>query len=134
MTTNHWKKLRRNLLITLAAVTLAASIGSATFFGLSGGVVTAISVLCLASGFWLTENLVGVMTGVKRANGTALGLLFMGKIGWWGLLFWLARIYPPGAEVPIAIGMGAFLLSLFASALFHFGIPKISEGKEVGDP
>lgn len=127
---DRWKALRRSLVLALLLLTAIAAGASGWIYGAKGAAVTAISALCLALGFWLTEGLVGVMTGVKRANGTAIGLLFLGKLAWWGGLFWMARAYPKGFENSIALGLGAFLLALLIAAISHFGWPKISDGKD----
>jgi len=131
---DKWKTLRRNIRLTLLVTTVLSAGLSAWAWGPTSGAVTFISALCLALGFWITEGLVGVMTGVKTANGTAIALLFMAKLAWWGGLFWLARVYPPGTESAIALGMGAFLISLLVASISHFGWPKISDGKGVGEP
>lgn len=125
----NWKKLKKALFISVLLSTVILSGVSAYFYGPVGGAATLISSLCIALGFWITEGLIGVFTGVKRANPTAMGLLVLGKFGWWGLLFALARYHPPGTEIPIAIGLGAFLLSLVITALSHFGWPQISDVK-----
>lgn len=122
-----WKSLRKAIGLGLLGFTFAGTAFSFWKFGPTGAIVTLISVLCLASGFWITEALVGVFTGVKKANATAIGLLFLGKLGWWALLFFLSRSYPPGSEFPIAIGMGAFLLSLLVGVISQYGWPKISD-------
>jgi len=131
---DKWATLRKNIVFSLTATTVVAVALSFWLFNPTAGAVTLISVLCLALGFWLTEGLVGVMTGVKQANGTAIGLLFLGKLAWWGLLFWLTRVYPPGTEIPIAFGLGAFLLALLIATIGHFGWPKISDAKGLGEP
>lgn len=132
-----WKTLRRTILLSLALTTLSLAALSLSLYGLGGGVITFLGSLCLASGFWLTEGLVGVMTGTKRANPTAIALLFLGKIAWWVALFVLSRKLPTGMEVPVALGVGAFLLALLAGAISLFGWPKmteVSDGKGAGEP
>jgi hypothetical protein len=131
---DKWKQLRRNIRITLLVTTLLVAGLSFWLWGAESAGVTFVASLCLALGFWVTEGLVGVMAGVKTANGTAIALLFAAKLAWWGGLFWLARVYPPGTESAIALGMGAFLLSLLSASISHFGWPKISDGKGVGEP
>jgi len=131
---DKWKQLRRSIRITLLVTALLAAGLSFWLWGSASGAVTFVSALCLALGFWVTEGLVGVMTGVKTANGTAIVLLFAAKLAWWGGLFWLAQVYPPGIESAIALGMGAFLVSLLVASIGHFGWPKISDGKGAGEP
>jgi hypothetical protein len=131
---DNWKKLRRNLqLALLVAAAIAAFLGG-WVDGIPGAMVAVATLLCLALGFWLTEGLVGVMTGIKKANGTAIGLLFLGKLLWWGSIFWLSRQYPPGTESSIAVGLGAFLLALLIASIGHFGWPKISDAQTPGEP
>lgn len=123
----NWKKLRVAIARALLAFTLAGMAISYWKFGPMAAVVTGGASLCLALGFWITELIVGVLTGVKKANSTAIGLLFLGKLGWWAALFALSRYYPAGTEIPIAIGMGAFILAMVAGVLSQYGWPKISD-------
>jgi hypothetical protein len=124
---DKWKKLRRAIVFSLLAATALGMGLSFWKFGSLGALVTAVAALCLALGFWITENLVGCLAGVKKANATAIGLLFLGKLGWWVGLFALAKTYPRGMEVPIAIGIGAFLLALLMGGISQYGWPKISD-------
>ncbi len=126
--------LRKTLWLAFIGATALAVVLSFVWFGNQGAILTLISSLCLALGFGITEALVGVFTGVKKANTSAIALLFLAKLGWWLGLFMLSRHYPPGTEIPIAMGLGAFLLALFIASLSHFGWPKISDGKSAGDP
>jgi hypothetical protein len=123
----NWKKLREAIAWCLLGYTLAGVAVSYGKFGPIESGITAITALCLALGFWITEMLVGVLTGVKKANTTAIALLFLGKLAWWAALFGLSRYYPAGTEVPIAIGMGAFILALVTGVLSQYGWPKISD-------
>jgi len=123
----NWKKLRRAIAWSFLVFTLAGMGISYWKFSLSAAWVTTGAALCLALGFWITEMLVGVLTGVKKANTTAIGLLFLGKLAWWGALLVLSRYYPAGMEIPIAIGMGAFILAMVTGVLSQYGWPKISD-------
>ena len=118
----------------LVALTFAGTAFLGWAQGFSAGIAVAATSFCLALGFWLTESLIGVMTGVKVANSTAIGLLFLGKLGWWGLVFWLSRHYPPGHEGAIAAGIGAFLLSLLAGVISIYGMPKLSDANAPREP
>jgi len=112
---------------------------------LSGGLVfylwgaefvatTELALLCLALGFWVTEMLVSVFTKVKRANASAIALLFLAKMGWWAALFIGAKHIPRGHDGAMAIGIGTFLLALLFSTLKHYGVPRISEAENPRDP
>jgi hypothetical protein len=124
---DKWKKLRKAIGLSLLGATVLGMGLSFWAFGPLGALVTAIAALCLALGFWITENLVGCLAGVKKANATAIALLFLGKLAWWVALFALARVYPRGMEFPIAIGIGAFLLALLIGGVSQYGWPKISD-------
>jgi hypothetical protein len=126
MTSPH-RKLLNQVYISIVVLTILVFGLSFYLFGITSGIISAGSVLCLALGFWLTESLVGVMTGVKKANSTAIGLLFLGKLGWWVGIFFAARLIPTGSEKALAMGFGSFLLAILAGALYHFGLPKISD-------
>jgi hypothetical protein len=123
----NWKKLRVAIAWSLLVFTLIGMGISYWKFSLPAALVTAGAALCLALGFWITEMIVGILTGTKKANSTAIGLLFLGKLAWWGAIFGLSRYYPAGTEIPIAIGMGAFILAMVAGVLSQYGWPKISD-------
>ncbi len=121
------KKLLTQLYISIVICAVLAFGASFYLFGIIGGFISFGSALCLALGFWLTESLVGIMTGVKKANSSAIGLLFLGKLGWWLGIFFAARLIPAGSEKALAIGFGSFLLAILVAAISHFGLPKISD-------
>lgn len=123
-----WQRVRRSLAFLLL---LELAVGSGVafwFWGLKGALAFALSLLCLASGFWLTEMLIGVFTRVKTANPAAISLLVSGKVLWWAALFLGARRLPPQLGGAVALGVGAFLTALFFSSIRHCGIPRISDG------
>lgn len=95
--------------------------------GWTAGLVTLLAALCLALGLWVTELLVGVFVGVKKANPTAIALLMAAKFGWWGAIFLGSRHVPAGHETAIALGIGAFLVALLVTGIFYFGMPKIAD-------
>jgi hypothetical protein len=93
----------------------------------SAGVVEAV-ILCLALGFWITERLIGVFTQTIQANPTAILILFTGKLAWWAMIFIAARHMPAGYDRAVGLGIGAFLVALFAAMVRHYGMPRISDG------
>jgi hypothetical protein len=121
------KKLQRSLYLSLGIFSLIAAISGYLIYGNSGAITAFSSILCLALGFWITESLIGVFTGVKKANSTAIVLLFSGKLAWWVGIFWASRILPKGSEPAVAIGLGSFLLALLLAGVLHYGLPKISD-------
>lgn len=123
----NWKKVRKAIAGSLLIFTVAGMAISYWKFGPVAAAVTGGAALCLALGFLITELIVGILTGVKKANSTAIALLFLGKLAWWASLFALSRYYPAGTEIPIAIGMGAFILAMVAGVLSQYGWPKISD-------
>lgn len=123
-----WRKVKKTLLACFVAFAVMAGVLSFTIWGFSPALTTMGVVLCLALGFWITELLIGVFTQTIRANPTAVVLLFLGKLGWWGTLFVAARHMPPGYDRPVGLGIGAFLLALFVGMIRHYGMPRISDG------
>lgn len=122
-----WKKVRSDLLRWLT-FWLALTGGLAFWqWGAREAMAVLLSALCLALGLWVTELLVSIFMGVRKANATAILLLFTGKILWWGSLFFASRYLPPGLEKPIALGIGAFLLAMVCTGFAHYGMPKISD-------
>lgn len=119
--------MRGVLMLSLLIATVLAVGLSAYFWGMVAALITLSGSAYLAIGFWITENIVGVLSRVKVANGTAIAFLMMGKVLWLGSLFLLAKSMPPGQEIPAAMGMGAFLLALLVATFSHFGMPKVSD-------
>lgn len=122
-----WKKVRKTLLISLGICLLGVAAFGFWQWGGNAAAIIALSGLCLALGLWVTELLVSVLTGVRKANATAVALLLAGKFLWWGALILGAKWVPAGNEVPIALGIGAFLLSVLVTGIVHYGMPQISE-------
>jgi hypothetical protein len=125
-----WRSVRKTMLTALAICMLLSVIGSCLFWGAFAGIITLTSILCLALGLWVTELLIAVLTGVRKANPTAILLLFTGKFLWWGGLIMGAKYLAPGNEKPIALGIVAFLVSILVTGITHYGMPKISEVQE----
>ena len=125
---SNWKKI---FLGILAAWSLLALVGSAYAHGLSTLHGVALGVILLGLGFKITEVLISVLTGVRSANASAIGLIFLAKIGWWALLFAVSRFLPSSLEMPLAMGIGAFLLSVLSLVVYLFGMPKISAPKDL---
>lgn len=116
--------------IFLGIWTTIAVLAGAYFIGVSAVPVTLLGAAILAAGFKITELLVAVLTGVRKANGTAVALLFMLKISWWGALFFLSKVLNSTHLYPLALGFGAFLAALISSILYSVGMPKISAPNE----
>lgn len=116
--------------IFLGIWTAIAVAASAFFLGLLAAPITLLGAGLLAAGFKITELLVAVLTGVRKANGTAIALLFFLKLSWWGALFFLSKILKSGDVYPLALGFGAFLAALVSSVLYSVGLPKISAPSE----
>lgn len=123
----EWRALRRVFFVI--TVVLAAAAAAVSYWQW-GGIAAAYALgaaLLLLGGFWITEMLIGIFTGVKQATFSAKALLFLGKLAWWGALFYASSKAGPDARYPIALGFGAFLAGLLLAALFRSGWPKISD-------
>lgn len=129
-----WRRVKRMHLISLVVGMILGGALSYYLWGATAALATEGAALCLALGFWLTEMLIGVFTQVKTANGTAIGLIFFGKLAWWGSIFYAAKHMPKGLEQPLGLGFGIFLFALVAAALNHFGMPRISDANPPSDP
>lgn len=127
MDPKKWKSIKKSLWLVVFALTSGTAIISGFLWSPKAAFVTVLGSLCLASGFFITELLIGVMTGVKRANPAAIALLMLGKFGWWAGLFWLSRHLNSEVQLPLAMGMGSFLFSLVLVVLLQYGMPKISD-------
>lgn len=123
-----WNAVKKTFLQTFAGFVLLGAGASFYFFELRGALLTLGAAVYLVSGFWITENLVGLMTRVKRVSPTTAIFLMVGKFLWWGGLFVaMKKLGGGGSELPIAIGIGAFLLALLAAVLSHAFVPKVSD-------
>lgn len=129
-----WKSAKKSLLLALLAMSVLGTGFSWWKWGADRAFTSAASILCLALGFWITEMLIGVFTRVKQANATAVGLLFLAKLGWWWALFVGAKHLPPGHDGAVAVGLGGFLLALLLASLRHYGMPSISDAEDSRDP
>ena len=125
-----WQQVRLTLLGLLALSAAAAAGFSYVNWGTMAAGSTVATALCLALGIWLTELLVSVFMGVRKANPTAIALLFLGKLVWWGSILVLSRNHAAGMEKPIALGIAAFLFAVTLTGIFHYGMPKISDPQE----
>lgn len=129
-----WKRIEKSLLLGMSGLGTAAIVTSAYMWGLPSILPAFLGLLCLALGFKITELLVAILTGVRKANPTAVSLLFLLKFAWWGGLFWGSKHAPQEWQRPFALGLGAFLLSLVFAGVMHYGIPKISPPNDPGPP
>lgn len=129
-----WKAVRRSFALLLVLALVIAGGFSYWQWGVERAATTTAAILCLALGFWITEMLIGVFTRVKRANATAIGLLFLAKLAWWGCLFYGAKHLPAGHDGAVAVGLGAFLLALLFASIGHYGMPRISDAENPRDP
>ncbi len=125
-----WPSLRRTLLMAFAGSALLGYVAGSLLWGWKHGLVALAAILCLALGFWITEMLIGLLTGVKKANPTAVALLFFGKLGWWAGIFLLSQQLQPDWAMAVALGIGTFLLCILGAGLAHYGLPRISDVKE----
>lgn len=123
-----WNSVKKTFLQTFAGFVLLGAAASFYFFELRGALLTLGAAIYLVAGFWITENIVGLMTRVKTVSPTLGIFLMVGKLLWWGGLFVaMKRFGGGGSEFPIAIGIGAFLLALLAAVLSHSFAPKVSD-------
>lgn len=122
-----WRKVRQTLLGWLLATLVIAGFASAYFWGIKAAGMVCGTALFLAFGLWITELLMGVLSGVRKANPPAIVLLMAGKLLWWGALILAAKRMPAGNELPIATGIGAFLVAIVITGISHYGMPRISE-------
>lgn len=129
-----WKQIKKTIQLVLLILGVLA-LGFAVFYwGLWAITPTALGLLCLALGFKITELLVAILSGVRSANPSAIAILFLCKFLWWGALFWGSKRAPMEWQKPFALGLGVFLLSLLIGGLRHYGLPKISEANDPGEP
>ena len=120
--------------IFLGAWTLLALGIGAYFFPVNLLPFVILGAVALLSGFKLTELLVSVLTGVRKANPAAIALIFFLKLLWWLALFLISRKITQPMIAPLGLGFAAFLLALLSAALQVFGLPKISAPKNPTDP
>lgn len=119
--------------VFLAVLLAGLTFGSGFLFWQSGPLAAAWgfgTALCLALGLIITENLVAVFTGVKKANAVAVVLLLSFKLMWWGIIFWAGSRVPPEQKLSLVIGAGVFLLALFAMGLSMAEWPKSIDEKD----
>jgi hypothetical protein len=123
-----WRLVKKSIALNLVVAGALAGVLSFLLWGPLPAIASVGVLLCLALGFWITEMLTGVFTQTRKANPTALLLLFFGKLGWWGALILAARHMPPGFDRPVGLGIGSFLLALLLAMLRHYGMHRISDG------
>ena len=131
---DKWRSVRRSFALLLLLSTAITGGISYWQWGRERAITTIVAVLCLALGFWVTEMLIAVFTRVKQANATAIGLLLLAKLTWWGGLFYGARFLPQGHDGAVALGLGGFLLALLIASIGHYGMPRISDSENPRDP
>ncbi len=115
------------VLAALAAIAITASYWwvspRAAFFSFIG-------IALLASGFKITEVLVGILTKTRSANASGV-VVFLGlKVAWWGLVFLIATRIQKTDAIGFAIGFAAFLLAVLVQGLWAVGLPKVSPHKK----
>jgi hypothetical protein len=121
-------------LYPIVAVWALVATGLAYYlWGASTAAAALIAVAVLAAGLRITELLLAVFTKVREANSSAIALLFMAKLAWWGFIFWLSKHVSKEMLPGIALGFGAFLLAVLSLGLWLFGIPKISPPRSTGE-
>jgi hypothetical protein len=129
-----WKLIEKTIQLVLLVFGGVALGFSIYYWGLWAVIPTALGLLCLALGFKITELLVAILSGVRKANPSAIAILFLFKLIWWGALFWGSKRAPVEWQKPFALGLGVFLLSLLIGGLRHYGLPKISEANDPREP
>lgn len=129
-----WKLVKRTMGIALAVLAAVSGAIAFWFWGIFGALTDEVVILCLASGFWITERLVAVFTQTRKANPPAILLLFFGKLAWWAAIFQAARHMPSGLDGAVAVGMVSFLVAIVVAMLRHYGMPRISEGNHPNAP
>jgi hypothetical protein len=129
-----WKDAKRTLALCLLVATGAGGALAFRLWGPTGAGVFLAGLLCLASGLWVTERLIAVFLGTRKANPTALVFLMTGKVLWWGALFFASRRLPVGYDGAVGLAIGAFLLALLIATVRHYGMPRISEGNPPSSP
>lgn len=120
--------------VFLAVLFLGLTVGTALLYWQTGPVGAAWgfgTALCMALGLLLTENLVAVFTGIKKANAVAMIFLLSFKLLWWGIIFWAGSRVPADQRVAVLVGAGVFLLSLVAMGLSLAEWPKSIDRKDV---
>ncbi len=123
----NWQK--KFYKIALASL-VGAGIVAAYLWEPKAAIYAVLSSAVLLTGFKITELLIAVLTGVRKANTTAIALLFMAKLAWWVSLFVLSKNIPAEMRGAVGIGFGSFLCAASSMALFSFGLPSISAEKE----
>ncbi len=116
-----WQKTRRTFIFFLLVGALGSGAVAYRIWGIHGFLAAESVELCLALGLWITERLIGVFTSLRPANPTNIALLFLGKLGWWAAIILGAKHLPPGLDGAVGLGIGTFLLALFASTFCHYG-------------
>ncbi|RZA04876.1 MAG: hypothetical protein EOP11_14100 [Proteobacteria bacterium] len=124
MTNLDFPALKKTFLQTVGGFAVLGAALSFWLWGSLGAILTLCAIVFLVVGFWITENLIGIFAKVKTVSPTMAIFLFTGKLLWWGALFVFSRRVPAGLELCVAIGMGAFLLSLVLAVLSHAYLPK----------
>jgi len=105
---------------------LVAIVAYCVLFSYQSAHYVVIGALVLLIGFKITEYLVAILTGVRRANGTAIALLFLAKLTWWVGLFLLSKKIPQGMGIAISFGLASFLCAVLTFPALMIGLPKIS--------
>jgi hypothetical protein len=124
------KSWRQTFNLHLAVWAIIALITGSYLFGNKGVMYAGLGFGLLSVGFLITEYLVGIFTKVRTANATAVTLLAGLKLLWWAGLFLIVRRVKGDVVLPVAIGFGAFLLSILSMSVHVFGLPKISSPKQ----
>ena len=112
---------------------LAVTIFSYFFFGLERFLAAPLGMILLLVGFKITELLVAVFTKVRQANGMAVGLLLLAKLGWWAVVFIASQRVTSALIAPLILGFVGFFGALLTVVVRLYGWPKISPVKQSGD-
>jgi hypothetical protein len=84
-----------------------------------------VSIGLMTLGLKITQALVALMTGLAKANTLGVLIIFTAKLAWWFALFGLSQLVEARFALAIALGVGAFLLSILSTAIWLNGAPKI---------
>lgn len=110
----------------LAGTTLVAGAVSYYLLAPRAAVFCVLGSALLGGGFKLTEILVGVLTKTRSANVSGIAVIFAFKLGWWGIVIWVAIRVQRLDSMALLAGFGAFLVAILLQALWAAGAPKLS--------
>lgn len=121
----EFQKWRKGLFL------LTVLLSSLVFFGLvilqkniASLWVFAGTAYCLA-GYYMLEIIALIFSNQRKANFTAVVLVFLGKLAWWALAILAIFYVQAAAKLPIALGCAAFFLAIIGNLFWSIGRPAI---------